>query len=91
MTGPYQNEREAAAAAQPALVQPMRSFHGRPRGMAQGCHRLLCEACTAAGVELGAYDHKILLWLAEWEPTTCAVIAGIIRRAAAAKSGSLRR
>jgi hypothetical protein len=32
-------------------------------------------------VELGAYDHRILVWLAGWEPTICAVIAGLITRA----------
>jgi hypothetical protein len=44
-------------------------------------HQLLEEACTAAGVELGAYDHRILLWLAGWEPQICAVVAGWVSRA----------
>lgn len=48
---------------------------------AEGNRRLLEEACTATGVRLGAYDHRILLWLAGWEPSTCAVIAGLITRA----------
>jgi len=42
-------------------------------------HRMLCEACTAAGVELGACDHAILTWLAGYEPQACAVIAGLIQ------------
>jgi hypothetical protein len=29
-----------------------------------------------AGVQLGAYDQRILLWLAGYEPSTCAAIAG---------------
>jgi hypothetical protein len=42
---------------------------------------MLEEACSAAGVELGAYDRRILAWLAGWEPSTCAVVAGLITRA----------
>jgi hypothetical protein len=45
---------------------------------------LLEGACQAAGVQLGAYDHRILIWLTAWEPATCAVIAGLITRAHAA-------
>jgi hypothetical protein len=30
---------------------------------------------------LGAYDERIMSWLANWEPTTRAVIAGLITRA----------
>jgi hypothetical protein len=50
------------------------------------CLRLLEEACAAAGVELGAYDRRILAWLAGWEAQMCAVIAGLIARAAAGKA-----
>lgn len=34
-----------------------------------------------AGVELGAYDLRILEWLTDWEPSTLAVVAGWIKRA----------
>ena len=34
---------------------------------------------------LGAYDRRILGWLARWEPTTCAVVAGLITRASLAR------
>ena len=77
MTGPYETERRAADAA--------RHIYDSPPGTGawgDGNHRLLEDACGAAGVQLGAYDHRILLWLAGWEPSTCAVIAGIITRAA---------
>lgn len=37
----------------------------------------------AAGVEPGAFERRILAWLAGREPETCAVIAGLIGRAAA--------
>jgi hypothetical protein len=42
----------------------------------------LSEATTAAGVELGPYDQRILRWLAGWEPQTVEVIAALIERAA---------
>jgi hypothetical protein len=74
MSGPYDTERQAADAASHILNSP-------PEAWRNGCHRLMEDACTAAGIRLGAYDHRILLWLAEWEPSTCAVIAGLITRA----------
>ena len=43
---------------------------------------MLTEACEQAGVQLGAWDERILAWLAGWEDSTCAVVAGLIRRAA---------
>jgi hypothetical protein len=44
-------------------------------------HRVLGQALAAAGVELGAYDERILGWLAGFEPATVAVVAGLIGRA----------
>ena len=44
--------------------------------------RLITEACDRAGVELGAFDRRIVAWLAGFEATTCAVVAGLISRAA---------
>jgi hypothetical protein len=70
MNGPFETEREASAAA----------GHVFGDSIIEDNHRLLHEACTAAGVELGAYDHSILLWLAGWELATCAVVAGLITR-----------
>lgn len=42
----------------------------------------LREVITAAGVEVGSYDQRILDWLAGWEPQTVEVIAALIERAA---------
>jgi hypothetical protein len=43
---------------------------------------MLIEACSTAGLELGAYDTLILEWLAGHDqPQRCAVVAGLIRRA----------
>ena len=75
MSGPYETEREARQAAMDAAGGPENAVS------AEANRRLLEEACTAAGVTLGAYDHRILLWLAGYEPATAAVVAGLITRA----------
>jgi len=84
MSGPFETERQARELpAVQAVYDAMRAQPPSTRGaMARGGHQLLEDACTAAGVDLGAFDHRILLWLAGFEPETCAVIAGLISRAA---------
>jgi hypothetical protein len=76
VTEPYETEREAAAAARHIYDTDPQTGAWR-----DGSLRLLEDACRTAGVQLGAYDTRILVWLTGWEPTTCAVIAGIITRA----------
>jgi hypothetical protein len=49
--------------------------------LAEANHARLTEACQSAGVTLGAYDARILAWLANYEPETCAVVTGLIKRA----------
>jgi hypothetical protein len=49
--------------------------------LGEGNRRLLRSALDAAGVDLGAYDHAIVDWLAGYEPATVAVIASWISRA----------
>lgn len=75
-TGPYADDRAAHAAAI-AAIPP-----GPGRVILSGVQkrRLIESVCTAAGVELGAYDRHILDWLAGWNDSTCAVIAGLIHR-----------
>ena len=73
---PFRTEREAAATVQHITDSPAGCGAWR-----DGCHRLLEDTCRAAGVDLGTYDEKVLLWLADREPPTVAVIAGLIRRA----------
>ncbi len=41
----------------------------------------LAGACERAEVILGSFDARILAWLANYEPETCAAIAGLISRA----------
>jgi hypothetical protein len=72
--GPYETERQAADAVRHIIDSPAEAWR-------DGMQRLLEDACTAARVKLGAFDHRIVLWLAGWEPSTCAVIAGLIARA----------
>lgn len=77
--GPFETERDAATA--------VRHITSRPPGAgewAAGNQWLLERACEIAGVELGEYDHRILLWIGGWEPWVCAVIAGLIIRASQA-------
>jgi hypothetical protein len=77
-TGPFSTETEARAAA--------RALGGEPRPgwsilSEDQRRRMLTAACEAAGVTLGAYDERIIGWLAGWEDETCAVVAGIVTRA----------
>jgi hypothetical protein len=80
--GPF--ETEAQVRELPAVRAVHAAFDRDPGvgKMAPHSHRMLCEALSAAGVELGAYDHRIVSWLAGWEPQTVAVIAGWVQRAA---------
>ncbi|MFF7315065.1 hypothetical protein [Streptomyces sp. NPDC008137] len=41
----------------------------------------LREVLAAAGVELGAYDERIIRWLSGWEWSTVATIASWVQRA----------
>jgi hypothetical protein len=84
-TGPFATEAEASAAA--------RALGGPPdpgRSILTGDQRLrmLTAACEAAGVELGDYDARFLAWLSGWEDGFCAVVAGIVTRAAAGRDGT---
>lgn len=83
MTGPFETERDAQNSPEvQAIFAAIDASPGTGR-MFPHNHRMLEEACNKAGVELGAYDHRILAWLSGYEPATCAVIAGIISRARA--------
>lgn len=42
---------------------------------------LLERACKTANIQLGAYDRRILDWLAGYEDSVCAVAVGLISRA----------
>lgn len=72
----WQEAYEAAASVYDAAETD------RARGvMAEANHGRLLDTCKAAGIHLGAYDHRILRWLAGWEPETVQVVIGLIERA----------
>ena len=79
--GLYQTERQARE--DPAVRAVYATFRASPGTgrMTPHCHRILKDACSAASVEAGAYDRRILAWLAGWGPEACAVVAGLITRA----------
>jgi hypothetical protein len=78
--GPFQTEREASQTK--AVRAVYAAFDADPGAGKMRPHNtaMLTAACEAAGVELGAYDRQVLAWLGNWEPATCAVIAGLIIR-----------
>ncbi len=85
--GPFDTEQQVREL--PAVRAVYAAFRADPGvgKMGPSNHRLLCEALSAAGVELGGYDRRIALWLTTtWEPQTVAVIAGWITRASQASS-----
>jgi hypothetical protein len=82
VNGPFETEHEARQS--PAVQAAYGAWSPRLGSLTGANHAMLFTACTTTGVELGAYDRRILRWLAGFEPQTCAVIAGIISRAASA-------
>ena len=75
-TGPF--EAEAQARENPAVQEIRRAFRADPGvgRMAPLNLALLVDTCTMAGVELGAFDRRVLAWLSNWEPESSMVIAG---------------
>lgn len=81
MTGPFETERQAREL--PAVRAVYAAFDADPGvgKMAPHNQRMILDALAGAGVYLGAYDHRIALWLSQWEPATVAVVCGWIERA----------
>lgn len=79
--GPFETGEQVLAL--PAVKAIYDAMHASTRRgvMAELGHRLLDEACAAAGAELGAFDHTVVLWLAGFGPQYCAVVAGLVTRA----------
>lgn len=53
---------------------------GRPIPSASEQEAALRDVLAAAGVELGAYDERIIEWLGKWEWSTVATIASWVQR-----------
>ena len=74
--GPFETEAEARAAVRHITGSPAAAWK-------DGNLRLLEDAYRAAGAELGAYDHSVVVFLAGLlEPQMCGALAASIRRAA---------
>jgi hypothetical protein len=81
MTGPYES-RDGARRA-PEVAAAYDRFAGdQSGGLATAGLAMLLGACEDAGVTLGAFDQRILTWLAGFDIEASAAVAGIIRRAA---------
>ena len=83
--GPFETEQQAREL--PAVREVYRQFGLDPGvgKMTPHNQRMLLDALAAGGVYLGTYDHRIVLWLAGWEPQVVAVICGWIERASQAR------
>ncbi len=78
MSGPYETEREARRAS-------LWETRGRDSGTPMDAANMADLAAALSGVDLGAYDKRIIAWLARcYEPATVAVVCGLISRARAA-------
>jgi hypothetical protein len=77
--GPYESERQARADVVRIYAECDRSYRRGVMGEANLAY--LWDACERARVTLGAYDSRILAWLAGWEPEICAVITELVTRA----------
>lgn len=77
--GPYETEQQARADVAYAYGLPLCSI--RQGALAEANLARLTDVCERADIVLGAFDERILGWLANYEPETCAVIAGLISRA----------
>lgn len=84
VTPPIETERQARQLPAVRAVYAAFDADPGPGKMTAPNLRMLLDAVGAAGVRIGAYDVRILEWLAGYEPQTCAVLAGLITRAAAA-------
>lgn len=74
--GPYEAEREAADDAREVY-----QAGDRPGGLTGANYERLIAACARTGITLGAFDRRILVWLAGWESETCQTVIGLIDRA----------
>ena len=79
--GPFESESQALAT--PAVRAVYGAYEAGITSLRDGAADLMLSACEKAGVRLGAYDRRIIIWLAGFEPQAAAAVAGVIVRAAA--------
>ncbi len=81
--GPYPDE-DAAIAATRELIRALEGgpFEREPFGFLEPGQRQQLLEATLAGVELGAYDRRVLEWITKTlDTSTTLVVTGLIRRA----------
>jgi hypothetical protein len=81
MTGPYRTRNEVSRSPEVRAIRAAYEQDHRDGVIIQGCLDLLTGACQQAGVELAAFDHRILHLAASAGTHESAVIADLIRRA----------
>jgi len=86
MSVPLEAASQAQALPEVRAIYAAMHASARRGAMAGLGHQMLREACAGAGAGVGTFDDRILRWLAGFEPESCAVAAGQITRAAAARS-----
>ena len=79
--GPFDTERQVRELAAVRAIFDAALATGGGGGLSTGNRQLLGRVLAGARVRLGAYDERIVSWLAGWEPQVVAVIAGWITRA----------
>jgi hypothetical protein len=89
--GPYELERQALAEPMPVAVSALHDAgqvrSGDPDRRARDTVLVhLNEAVEAAGLQQGAYERRVLEWLAGGEHGVAQVVIGLVRRAYAAGS-----
>src|SRR5216683_344262 len=75
---PLETQQEAFALPEVrAIYDEMNASTTRGVMAARG-HQMLTGACERAGVRPGAFEDRIMQWLAGFGPQECAVFAGLI-------------
>lgn len=91
MTGPYETEADALDGPVRQEIRALHKAGHYSNELSQVVRaaqlRHLEDACRDASVDLGAFDRKIVEWLAGYESSTVQVIIGLIARAAESKDG----
>lgn len=67
----------------PISAEPLDAIRTDDRGFASEVIRMYALLDALRGLELGAYDHRIMEWLVEFEPSTVAVVCSWLERARA--------
>jgi hypothetical protein len=87
--GPYETAEEVRRLPSVrAVYDVMREAPQRGAGAAE-CEEMILSACGRQRVALGAYDARIVRWLANGDPETCQVIASVIDRAGQPQPGTV--